>query len=98
MGGRGGMGVAGFRRVGRVVLGALGPVHVVVRRGSVWCRWGIPGEHELAGGVVGGREGVYGSCFRSCVFLGGFFLDRVFFSRLLDRFQGWASLLVLRLR
>ena len=64
MGGRGGMGVAGFRRVGRVVLGALGPVDVVVRRGSVWSRWGFPSEHELAGVVVGGREGVYGSRWR----------------------------------
>ena len=60
MGGSGWMGVAGFRRVGWVFLGALGPVDVVVRGVGVWR---CPGEQELAG-VVGGRECVDGSCWR----------------------------------
>ena len=80
--------VAGFRRVGGVVLGALGPVDVVVRGRGVWSCWGFPSEHELASVVVGGGVSVYGSCCRSCIFRGRFFLDRVFFSRLLDRCRG----------
>ena len=95
MGGRSWMGVAGFRRVGRIVLGALAPVDVVVGGVGVWSRWGLPGEQELAGGVVG-RECFNGSCWRSCIFrrrvipgrftpgrsLARLFLGRLFLDRL----------------
>ena len=70
MGGRSWMGVASFRRVGGIVLGALAPVDVVVRGVGVWRCGGCPGEQELAGGVVSGRDGVDGSCWRSCIFRG----------------------------
>ena len=76
MRGVGWMGVAGFRRVGRVVLGALGPVDVVVRGVGVWRCGGCPGEQELAG-VVGGRECFNGSCWRVWV-IPGLLLDRFF--------------------
>ena len=79
--------VAGFRRVGGVFLSALGPVDVVVRGVGVWSCGGFPSEQELAGGVVGGRECVDGSCWRVWG-IPGLLLDRVCFSRLLDRFRG----------
>ena len=85
MGGRGGMGVAGFRRVGRVVLGALGPVDVVVGGRGVWSRWGFPREQELAGVVVGGREGFNGFLLPGWLIL------------LPVLVQGWASPPALRL-
>ena len=88
MGGAGWMSVAGFRRVGGIVLGALGPVDVVVRGVGVWRCGGCPGEQELAGGVVSGREGVYGACWRSCIFRRWFFLDR-FRGGCLRRFSGY---------
>ena len=69
-----------------IVLGALGPVHVVVRGVGVWCCGGCPGDQELAG-FVGGPECVDGSCWRVWV-IPGLLLDRVCFSRLLDRFRG----------
>ena len=76
--------VAGFRRVGRVVLGALGPADVVVSWRGVWCRWGSPGEYKLASVVVGGREGVYGARFRR----GFFFFLYWFRGGRLRRFSG----------
>ena len=85
MRGRVRVGVASFRRVGGIVLGALGPVEVVVRGVGVWCSWGCPGEQELASGVVSGRDGVDGSCWRSCIFRRRVIPGRVIPGRLFDR-------------
>ena len=63
MGGRVRVGVAGFCCVGWVLLGALGPVDVVVSGVGVGRCGGSPSEEELSGGG-GGREGVYGSSCR----------------------------------
>ena len=86
MRGRVRVGVAGFRRVGGIILGALGPVQVVVGGVGVWSRWGLLGEHELASDVVSGRDGVDGSCWRSCIFRRRVIPGRVIPGRLFDRF------------
>ena len=87
--GRSGMGVAGFRRVGGVILGALGPVDVVIGRAQssgaagaaqLSTSWPVSSSVAASVSMVPASAVVSSSA--------GFFLDRVFFSRLLDRFRG----------
>ena len=63
---------------------------MVVRGVGVWSCWGFPGEQELAGVVVSGRECVDGSCWRVWG-IPGLLLDRFFLRRLLDRFRRFSG-------